>query len=110
MVVVNRVVEVARDLGDVEAAKARYASLRVECAGPGQQREDSERLLKLSNEDFLMIPVLEPPLLLTLDVTACRGGESDPPRGQRERSSLRISSASTSRSAATSACESRRAW
>ena len=109
-VFVERVVEVACDFGNVNAAKAWYTGLRVGGPSARQECQYPERLFKLGYEDFPMDPIFEPPLFLTLDVSTCRGREFDPARGQRERSSLRISSASTSWSAATSASDSRRAW
>lgn len=110
VVFVERVVDVARDFGNVDAAKAGYTSLRVGGASAGQKCQNAERLFKFGYEDFRMDPIFEPPVFLALDVSTGRCREPDPARRQRERSSLRISSASTSRSAATSASDSRRAW
>ena len=52
----------ARDFGNVDAAKAGYTSLWVGGASPRQKCQDPERLFKLGYEDFRMDPIFEPPL------------------------------------------------
>lgn len=110
LVFIERVVEMAGDFRHVDAPKSGNACLWIRSASTRQECQDPESLFKLGYEDFRMNPIFQPPLFFVLDMSAGRCRESDPTGGQRERSSRRISSASTSRSADTSAFESRRAW
>jgi len=107
---VEGVVEMTSDLRDVQPTEARDSAGQVGCAGAREEREDPKSLLELGGKDSRVDPVLNPPRLLAMDVPAGCCGEPDSARSQRERSSLRTTSASTSRPAATSASDSRRAW
>ena len=110
LVVIECVVEVTRDFRNVYAAEARDAGLRIQRSNTGQECQDPQRVFELGYEQICVNPVLQPPLFLALDVPSGRGGEFDPARGQCERSARRISSASTSRLAVTSASDSRSDW
>jgi len=107
---IERVVQVAGDFRNIQTPDAWDAGLRIGHAGAGQEREHLKGLFEFGNEDIAVDPVLDPPSLLAPDVLLGGCGESNPAGFQRERSSLRISSASTSRFCATSTSESRRAW
>jgi hypothetical protein len=76
---------------------------------PGDHSQDSERSFEFSREDIGVDPILQPPCLLAPDVTSRCGGKPNATLLQRERSSRRISSASTRWPAATSASDWRKA-
>jgi hypothetical protein len=65
-----------RDLRNVDAAQPGHAGLRIGGPGSGQEGESSQRLFELVNEDVRMGSVLQPPLLLTLNMATGRGRES----------------------------------
>ena len=106
---VKRVIEMAGNFPNVDAAKARDTSLSVGRPDARQPSQNPEGFFKLDDKHVGVDSVFEPPLFLASDVPACRLRESDWAGIQRDRSSLRISSASTKRPAATSASDSRRA-
>ena len=81
----------------------------VQSAGSGQDRYDPESLLEFLGEDFGVVAVLTPPGFLSRDMLLGRAGKTNVPLFQRERSSRKIVSASTSRPAFTSWSESLRA-
>ncbi len=106
---IEGVVEMAPDFRQIPAAKARDRRLSVGCPGAGKQRQQSKGCFELGRKNLGMDSVLKPPSFLPLYVALRRCRESYGARCQRDLSSLRISSASTSRPAATSASDWRRA-
>src|SRR5438876_888735 len=102
---VEGVVDMARDLRQVYASKIGDASSRVDGAGPRENCQDSDSRFELGRKDLGMDPVLKPPGLLASYVSLCRCCESHTTPLQCDLSSVRISSASTSRPAATSASD-----
>ena len=108
-VLVKRVVQMAGGLTKVDAAKTSNSSLSVGRSGARQPGQDPEDFFKLRDEHVDVDSVFEPPLFLLSDVLSCRPRKSDLAGTQRDRSSLRISWASTRRPAATSTSDSRRA-
>jgi hypothetical protein len=106
---VEGVVDVAGHLPKVDAAKAGHICAAVKRASSGEECQDAEGLFELSGEDLGVGPVCKPPEFLANDLRARRRGQSDAALAQCDRSSLRISSASISRPAATSASDSRSA-
>ena len=97
------------DFGQIPAAQTRNRHLRVGCPRAGKQRQKSKGCFELCRKNLGMDSVLKPPSFLPMYVALRRCRESYGPRGQRDRSSFRISSAPTSRPAATSASDWRRA-
>jgi hypothetical protein len=100
-VCIEGVVEVTVDPSKVEPQSGDTGT-RVGRARSGEKRQHADGILDLSREDVDVQSVLEPPRLLAPDVALGRCGEADAARSQDDFSSLRISSASTSRSVATS--------
>ena len=100
---VEGVVQVTIELPQVETTKAGHASLLVRRANTREIREDSEGGLEISCEQMPVVPVLKPPRLLAIDVSLCGRRKPDRTLRQCDLSSRRISSASMSRPAATSA-------
>ena len=99
----------AGDFGDVKTPQPCDSGVRVRRSGARQPRQNSNGLFEFVGEHISVNPVLDPPFPLEADMPPSRKGESDPTRFQRERSSRRMSSASTRRPASTSAPDSRRA-
>ncbi len=109
LVFVEGEVEMARYLWKVDPTQARNACLPVGRARTGKQLQNSKGVFELRGEHVDVRPVLKPPGLLARDMFPRGGCEQDAPALQDALSSFRISSASTSRPAATSASDSRRA-
>ena len=89
---VERVIKVAGNFWNVDAANVRDAGLRIQGPGTGQPCQDPKGFFKLGDEHVGVDSVFQPPLFLASNVPACRGRKSDPPGIQRDLSSLRISS------------------
>ena len=106
---IEGVVDVAGSLPKIHASQAGDFGVRVRRPRAGEYRQDLESLLEFSGENVGVSSILKPPVLLAPDVFLRGARESNEARRQRDLSSLRISSASTSRPAATSASESRSA-
>jgi len=109
LVFVKRVIQMAGDFAHVDTSKASDTRRRIGRPGPWQQCQDPDGVFKFGYEHVHVDSILNPPFLLTSNVSAGRRREPDSARDQRARSSRRISSASTSRPAATSASDWRRA-
>ena len=107
--VVEGVVDMAGHPAKVNASETRNVLVRLRCASSREERHDPDGLFELGCEDLRMDTVLKPPDLLALDLPVRGGRESDAALVHRDRSSLRISSTSTNRPAATSLLDSRRA-
>ena len=101
-VAIEGVVLMGCDLWHIEATQAGDARVRVTRPGSGQPRQDSDGVFEFFGEYVHVRSVLKPPCLLSANVFVSRGGEPNSTRLHRERSSRRISSASTRRSAVTS--------
>lgn len=99
-----------RDLRHVDSAQAGDSSARVGGSSPRQPGQNSNRLLKFVGKHVCMNSILNPPGALSWDMSLGCGGEPNTACVQSVRSSRRISSASTSRLASTSAPDSRSAW
>ena len=108
-VLIERVVDVASDLPKIHAPQAGDHGVRVRRPRAREHCQDLESLFEFSGEDVGVISVLKPPGFLAPDVFLGSTRKSDEAWSQRERISLSTSSASTSRPAATSASDSRRA-
>lgn len=106
---VEGVIEMAIYLTQIQATKANDTCFGVRCANSRQKCEDSEGCFQFSRENLSMGPILKPPSLLAPNVSLRRCCKADATLLQRDLSSLRISSASTSRPAATSASDWRNA-
>jgi hypothetical protein len=99
----------AIDLLHVHATKPGRARLRVRGTGSRYERDELESVLQFRGEDIDMNSILNPPRLFPLDVSTCGRSEAYEAGRQRERSSFRISTASTRLPAATSASDWRKA-
>ena len=109
LVFVESVVKVAGDPAKVDTSKTSNIRVDVRSAGAREDCHNLEGLFELGREDFAVGSILKPPVLLASDVFLRGGRESDVAWRHRERSSLRMSSASTRRPAAISTLESRKA-
>lgn len=102
---IERVVEMAGDFGKIQATKTGNASLGIEGASAREESQHLESFFELGRKYFRVDSVLKPPLFLAPDVSPRRRRESDVTLFQCDRSSLRISLASTSRPAVISALD-----
>ncbi len=97
------------DCSEVDAANAGNGRLSVEGAGAGKHRDDLERLFEFLGEHVGVVAIGQPPGLLSPNVFLRNGCEANAAILQRDRSSRRITSASTRRPALMSSSESFRA-
>ena len=94
------------DPPEVDAANAGNGRLSVESSGTRKGRDDLERLFEFLGEHVGVVAIGQPPCLLSPNVSLRSGGEANVAILQRDRSSRRTTSASTSRPALTSSSES----
>jgi hypothetical protein len=85
--IIEGVIEVAAEPLKIETPKSGVLGLRVDGAHTRQDGDDAKSFAEFGGEEVAIVPVLEPPGLLTVDVTSRRGGEPDTVFGQRARSS-----------------------
>jgi hypothetical protein len=97
------------DSTEVDAANAGNGRLRVEGSGTWKRRDDLERLFEFLGEHVGVVAIGQPPGLLSPNVFLRSGCEANAAILQRDRSSRRITSASTRRPALMSSSESFRA-
>ena len=109
LVLVEGVVQVAAELANIESAQIPDPGRGVRCPCSRKEGQDAQSFLEFSHEQVAVESVVQPPNLLTANVSLRRRGEANTAWTQDDRSSLSISVASTSRPAATSASESRNA-
>ena len=107
--VIERVIEMDGDSPEVDAANAGNGRLSVEGSGTWKHRDDLERLFEFLGEHVEVIAIGQPPGLLSPNVFLRSGCEANAAILQRDRSSRRITSASTRRPALMSSSESFRA-
>ncbi len=106
---IETVVEMTIDPSKVDSTQPGNTGSRLGCTRAGKERQHADSILDLSCGDVDVQSLRKPPRLLASDVALGRCGEADPARSQDDFSSLRTSSASASRSAATSISDSRSA-
>lgn len=75
---VEGVVEMTRDIREIEPTQPGDAGIGIERSYAGEPSHDSKSLVELVREYFCMDSVLKPPFLLVPDVTLGRRGESNP--------------------------------
>jgi len=107
--VIERVIKMDGDSPEVDAANAGDGRLSVEGSGTWKGRDDLERLFEFLGEDVGVVAIGQPPGLLSANVFLRSGCETNAAILQRDRSSRRITSASTRRPALMSSSESFRA-
>jgi len=105
VVCVERVVQVAAQLSDVETSQVGHRGLRIGGSSSGEEGQDFDGLFEFGSEEILVVSVLKPPRPLAVDMVVRRFGEANATGLQLDRSRLRMSAASTSRPASTSACD-----
>src|SRR3954452_16150441 len=98
-----------RDSSEVYTTNARNRRLRVRRSRTRKGGDDPERLLDILGKQVGVVTIGPPPGFLSPNVLLCSGREAKASILQRERSSRRTTSASTSRPALTSSSESLRA-
>jgi hypothetical protein len=99
----------ASQVPEIQTANTRHASVSIRGARAWQDSQHLGAGFEFSREQVSVVPVLEPPDSLLVDVALRRCREADATPLQRERSSLSTSAASMRRPAATSCSESARA-
>ena len=109
LVLIKRIVQVAGQVAYVEPSQSGDTCFAVQSSRAWKPRQDTDCLLDLRREEIPLEPVLQPSILLVVEVPPSGRGEPNAPWRQVDRRSLRISSASTRRPAATSASDSRNA-
>jgi len=97
------------DSPEVDAANAGNGRLSVEGSGTWKRRDDLERLFEFLGEHVGVVAIGQPPGLLSSNVFLRSGCEANAAILRRDRSSRRITSASTRRPALMSSSESLRA-
>ena len=105
VVCVEREVQVAAQLPDVETPQVGRRGLRVGGSSSGEEGQDFDGLFEFGSEEILVVSVVKPPRPLAVDVVVRRLREANATGLQLDRSRLRMSVASTSRPASTSACD-----
>lgn len=76
-VLVERVIQMAIDLMEVQAAKASNTSLFVSCAHSGEKCESSERGFQIGRNELRLNPIFKPLSFLTLKVPLSGGRQPD---------------------------------
>ena len=107
--VIERVIKMGVDSPEVDTANAGNGRQSVQGSGTWKRRDDLERLFEFLGEHFGVVTIGQPPNLLAMNVFLRCGCEANAAILQRDRSSRRITSASTRRPALTSSSESFRA-
>ena len=107
--VIERVIEMDGDSPEVDPANAGNGRLSVAGSGTWKCRDDLERLFEFFGEHVGVVAIGQPPRLLSSNVFLRRGCEANAAILQRDRSSRRITSASTRRPVLISSSESVRA-
>ncbi len=99
------VIDMACGPGEVQPPKSRDMGFRVDTSSPGEQGHHLECFFELRGENLGVVSMLQPPGFFALNMALRSSGKPDAAPVQRERSSLRTSSASTSLPAETSASD-----
>ena len=107
--VIERVIKMGVDSPEVDTANAGNGRLSVQGSGTWKHRDDLERLFEFLGEHVGVVTIGQPPGLLSPNVFLRSGCEVNAAILQRDRSSRRITSASTRRPALMSSSESLRA-
>ena len=107
--VIERAIKMGVDSPEVDTANAGNGRLSVQASGPWKRRDDLERLFEFLGEHVGVVAIGQPPGFLAPNVFPRSGREANATILQRERSSRRITSASTRRPALMSSSESFRA-
>ena len=107
--VVKRVIEMGIDSSEVDAPNTWNGRLRVERSNSRKRPDDLDRLFEFLSEYVGMVAIGQPPGFLSAEMFLCSGRETNATILQRDRSSRRMTSASTSRPALTSSSDSFRA-